>query len=55
MRHQQLIFFPDFSNWGLVPEFKKKGKTDITIFHDNKFYHVRDEIISQQNGQLIQI
>ncbi|BDU21599.1 cyclic peptide export ABC transporter [Dyella sp. GSA-30] len=35
----------------LLPEMKKKGKTIIVITHDDRYFHVADQVVKLEDGQ----
>jgi putative ATP-binding cassette transporter len=37
----------------LLPELKQRGKTVITVTHDDKYFDVADRILKFEEGQLV--
>ena len=37
----------------LLPEFKAQGKTVIAITHDDRWFHVADQVLKMEYGQIV--
>jgi len=46
-------YFKEIFYFDLLPKLKKQGKAVVAISHDDRYFHVADQLLVMDNGKLI--
>lgn len=47
-------YFKEIFYFDILPKLKKQGKAVVAISHDDRYFHVADQILVMENGKLVE-